>query len=106
MTISSFLDVVSENVGAKLKDMPIREASIRTTPGWTCRMLGELKEAGLYLERAFQLRQEHFGREYRETLTCMGRLGWVDWDQGRFEKGKQRWSKELEICHCVFGDHL
>jgi len=107
LTISSFLDIVSESVGAKLNDMPLREASIRFTLGWTYRMLGEFEAAESHLERALQIHQEQLGAEHTEALNSMGYLGWVYWDQGRFEEGKQFWAKKLEICRRVLGaQHL
>jgi len=104
LTISSFLEVVSESVGVKLKDMPLREASIRFTLGWTYRMLGELEAAEPHLERALQIYQEQLGTEHTETLDSMGCLGWVYWGQGRLEEAKRLWAKKLEICRRVFGD--
>jgi len=104
LTISSFLDVVSESVGTRLKDMPIREAPIRTTLGWTYRMLGELKAAESHLERALQIYQEELGAEHTETLNSMGLLGWIYNGQGRCMEAERLWAKKLEICHRVFGE--
>ena len=104
LTINSFLDVVSGSVEAKLRDMPIREASIRATLGWTYRMLGELKAAELHLERTLQIYQEHLGAEHAETLESMRLLGWIYCGQGRYRKAEQLWDKKLEISRRLFGE--
>jgi len=69
LTMSSFLNVVSESVGAKLKDMPIREASIRDTLGNTYRHLGEYEKAELHLRRARQLPTDTSASMRRPSYT-------------------------------------
>jgi len=104
LTMSSFLDVVSESVGAKLKDMPIREASIRDTLGNTYRHLGEYEKAELHLRRARQLYQEHLGLEGPKTLKSMCGLVWVYFEQGRYIEAEKLAVKTFEVLRRVLGE--
>ncbi|MBN2132351.1 MAG: tetratricopeptide repeat protein [Sedimentisphaerales bacterium] len=104
ITVRSFLDTASENIGTRLKDEPLAEAPIRMTLGWTYRMLGELKAAEPHLQRVLQIHREQFGAEHAETLASMALLGWVYCDQGRYREAERLWARKLEISRRVLGD--
>ncbi len=104
LTVRSFLDTGSENLESRFKNEPLVEAPIRTTLGWTYRMLGELKAAEPHLERALQIHHEQLGAEHAETLASMGRLGWIYCDQGRYREAERLWDKKLEVSRRLFGD--
>jgi len=89
LTITSFLEVVSESVGAKLRDMPMREASIHDTLGRTYRMLGRYKEAEQHRARAYHIRQEQLGDKHTETRESLTDLAQIYGDRGRYEEAKQ-----------------
>jgi len=89
LTITSFLEVVSESVDAKLRDMPMREASIHDTLGRTYRMLGRYKEAEQHRARAYHIRQEQLGDKHIETSKSLTDLAQIYGDRGRYEEAKQ-----------------
>ena len=93
LTIASFLEVVSESVDAKLRDMPIREASIRSTLGSTYRMLGRYKEAEQHREQAYRIRQEQFGDKHIETCKSLMELAQIYGNRGRYEEAKRIYTK-------------
>ena len=104
LTIRSFLANASESLQDRFHDEPLVEASIRTTLGWTYRMLGDLKAAEPHLARALQIRKEQLGQEHPETLETMGLLFWVYGDRGRYGQAQQLGVQELEISRRIFGD--
>jgi serine/threonine protein kinase/tetratricopeptide (TPR) repeat protein len=104
LTIRSFLANASESLQDRFHDEPLVEASIRTTLGWTYRMLGDLKAAEPHLARALQIRKEQLGQEHPETLETMGLLFWVYGDRGRYGQARQLGVQELEISRRIFGD--
>jgi eukaryotic-like serine/threonine-protein kinase len=89
LTISSFLNVVSENLESKLKNMPAQEASIRATLGRTYRMLGKYKYAEQHLQRAYRLYHEHVGENQLETRKSLMCLAQVYGDRGRYEEARR-----------------
>ena len=55
------LDEAASRVGGRFEEMPLVEASIRATLGWTYRLLGEYAAAEPHLLRARQLRHRELG---------------------------------------------
>jgi serine/threonine protein kinase len=104
VTFRYVLDAASENLVGKFKDQPLVEASLRDTLGWTYRMLSESKAAEPHLERALQIRQEHLGEGYTDTLSSVGRLAWLRIDQGRNTEAEELLEKGLSISRRTLGD--
>jgi len=97
ITIRSVLDAAAESLNEKkLERWPLAEAEIRATLGFAYWSLGLYEQAASHDERALEIRRAHL--DTRDTLlqSIIETLGWVYFDQNRFEEAETLFVEAVE----------
>jgi tetratricopeptide (TPR) repeat protein len=90
ITIRSILDAASKSLNdeKKLDRWPLAEADIRATLGFAYWSLGLYEQAASHDERALEIRRAYLDKENTLLQSIMETLGWVYFDQCRFEEAE------------------
>jgi serine/threonine-protein kinase len=91
ITIRSVLDAASNSLNdeKKLQRWPLAEAEIRATLGFAYWSLGLYEQAASHDERALEIRRAHLAKDDTLLQSIMENLGWVYFDQNRFEEAEK-----------------
>jgi tetratricopeptide (TPR) repeat protein len=103
VTVREVFDQVAKDVGTKFADEPLLEAAIRHTLGTTYLGMGSYDAAYQHLSIAAKLRQEHLGKEHRDTLASMDALANSLHSLGKPAEAEQLFREALEIRQRVLG---
>ena len=97
ITIRSVLDAASGSLNeGKLERWPLAEAEIRATLGFAYWSLGLYEQAASHDERALEIRRAHLAKEDTLLQSIMETLGWVYFDQNRFEEAEKLFVEAVE----------
>ena len=94
----------ASRVGGRFEQMPLVEASIRKTLGWTYRQLGEYAAAELHVKRARELMRQELGEDHPDTLQIMNNLAILYGAQGRYDEAEPLYVKTLENQKRLLGE--
>jgi tetratricopeptide (TPR) repeat protein/tRNA A-37 threonylcarbamoyl transferase component Bud32 len=103
VTVRSILDAASERLKGKFADKPLVEASIRQYLGQTYIELGDYRQAGPYLQRAYDLHRRQLGEKDLRTLDSMSQLGRLYLLQGHYEEAEPLLVQALESRRRILG---
>ncbi|MFC1792695.1 tetratricopeptide repeat protein [Planctomycetota bacterium] len=98
ITIRSVLDAASKSLNdeKKLESWPLAEAEIRATLGFAYWSLGLYEQAASHDERALEIRRAYLAKEDTSLQSIMETLGWVYFDQNRFEEAETLFVEAVE----------
>ena len=98
ITIRSVLDAASKSLNdeKKLQRWPLAEAEIRATLGFAYWSLGLYDQAASHDERALEIRRTHLAKENTLLQSIIETLGWVYFDQNRFEEAEKLFVEAVE----------
>jgi serine/threonine-protein kinase len=98
INIRSVLDAASKSLNdeKKLERWPLAEAEIRATLGFAYWSLGLYEQAASHDERALEIRRAHLAKEDTLLQSIMETLGWVYFDQNRFEEAEKLFVEAVE----------
>jgi tetratricopeptide (TPR) repeat protein len=97
ITIRSVLDAASGSLNeGKLERWPLTEAEIRATLGFAYWSLGLYGQAASHNERALEIRRTYLAKEDTLLQSILETLGWVYFDQNRFEEAEKMFVEAVE----------
>jgi len=97
ITIRTVLDAASGSLHeGKLERWPLAEAEIRATLGFAYWSLGLYEQAASHDERALEIRRAHLAKEDTLLQSILETLGWVYFDQNRFEEAEKLFVEAVE----------
>jgi tetratricopeptide (TPR) repeat protein/tRNA A-37 threonylcarbamoyl transferase component Bud32 len=94
LTVRTALDRAAKRIGDRFKDQPLVEAGVRVAIGKAYSGVGDARLAVTHLQRAVALRQEHLGKDERDTLVAM-----YDLAHALYESGQQQ--AALDMLHVL-----
>jgi tetratricopeptide (TPR) repeat protein len=104
VTVKEMLDQAAARVDDAFPTIPLAEANLRLTMGYTYRKLGKLAEAEPHLKRALQLRRQHLGDDHRDVAEALSALGGLLDAKGDYDGAEALWQEALAINRKVAGE--
>jgi tetratricopeptide (TPR) repeat protein len=98
INIRSVLDAASKSLNdeKKLERWPLAEAEIRATLGFAYWSLGLYEQAASHDEQALEIRRAQLAKDDTLLQSIIENLGWVYFDQNRFEEAEKLFVEAVE----------
>ena len=103
VTVRAALDRAGARLEGAFPELPLVEASIRSTLGAAYHQLGHLEQAEPHLARAQRTRRELLGEDDPATLEAQEEYGVLLGDLARFDEGEALLRRALELRRAASG---
>jgi len=97
VTVKEMLDQAAVKIDDAFPTIPVAEAALRLTMGYTYRKLGRLAEAEPHLKKALQLRRQYLPEDHPDVAEALSALGGLHYDRGEYAAAEAAWQEALAI---------